>query len=103
MKNKQGAVTDPGGNGQMSGQSTVSYKNENGRVSAEKLPGKIAGGPEKKPYAVVTDSSSDVPVEYAKRHGIYIVPLYIHYNGFEYKDGVDISSEKIYSLQKEKN
>ncbi|MBM3700070.1 MAG: DegV family protein [Actinobacteria bacterium] len=58
--------------------------------------------PEKKPYAIVTDSSSDVPREYAQNHNINIIPLYIHYNGLEFKDGIDIQSEKIYTLQKEK-
>jgi len=56
----------------------------------------------KEPYAVVTDSASDIPKDYLKKHNIYVVPLYIHYNGMEFKDGLDIKSEKIYSLQKEK-
>ena len=34
--------------------------------------------------------------------GIFIIPLYIHYEGIEYKDGKDIKSEEIYALQKEK-
>jgi DegV family protein with EDD domain len=56
----------------------------------------------KKPYAVVTDSASDVPKDYAQKHNINIVPLYIHYKGLEFRDGLDIQSGKIYSLQKEK-
>ena len=55
-----------------------------------------------KKNAVVTDSASDVPKEYADELDIHVVPLYIHYNGIEFKDGIDIHSEKIYSLQKEK-
>ena len=55
-----------------------------------------------KEYVVVTDSASDVPEEYVKKYNINIIPIYIHYNGKEYKDGVDISSEQIYTLQKEK-
>ena len=56
----------------------------------------------KKELVVVTDSASDVPKEYAKKLNISIVPLYILYNGNEYRDGIDINSEQIYSLQKEK-
>ena len=56
----------------------------------------------KKELVVVTDSASDVPKEYAKKLNISIVPLYIFYNGNEYRDGIDINSEQIYSLQKEK-
>ncbi len=55
-----------------------------------------------KEYVVVTDSASDVPEEYVKKYNINIIPIYIHYNGKEYRDGVDISSEQIYTLQKEK-
>lgn len=53
-------------------------------------------------YAVVVDSASDVPKEYAKKYNIHVVPIYIHYNGEEYKDGIDITSQEIYTLQKEK-
>ena len=55
-----------------------------------------------KKFAIVTDSASDVPLDYAKQLDITIVPLYIHYQGQEFKDGIDIKSEQIYSLQKEK-
>jgi DegV family protein with EDD domain len=52
-------------------------------------------------YAVVTDSSSDIPKRYIEKLGIKVVPLYIHYNNNEYRDGIDISSSEIYKLQKE--
>jgi len=55
-----------------------------------------------KSCAIVTDSASDIPNEYSEKYNIFVVPLYIHYNGQEYKDGIDIKSEKIYLLQKEK-
>ena len=51
---------------------------------------------------VVTDSASDIPIEYSRSNGINVVPLYIIYNGREFRDGIDIRSEKIYTLQKEK-
>ena len=55
-----------------------------------------------KECVVVTDSASDVPEEYVKKYNINIIPIYIHYNGKEYRDRVDISSKQIYTLQKEK-
>ena len=55
-----------------------------------------------KKYAVVTDSSSDVPKEYIDKYNITVIPMYVHYCGDEFRDGIDIKSEKIYSLQKEK-
>jgi DegV family protein with EDD domain len=55
-----------------------------------------------KEYAVITDSSSDVPQEYIDKYNITVVPMYIHYCNDEFRDGIDIKSEKIYSLQKEK-
>jgi len=55
-----------------------------------------------KGYALVTDSASDISKEFAKKYNINVVPIYIHYNGKEFKDGVDINSNQIYSLQREK-
>jgi len=52
--------------------------------------------------AIVTDSASDISKESAKKYGISIIPIYIHYNGDEFKDGIDISSNEIYKLQKVK-
>jgi len=51
---------------------------------------------------VVTDSASDIPKELSDLYQIEVVPLYIHYNGQEFKDGININSGQIYSLQKEK-
>jgi len=55
-----------------------------------------------KEYALVTDSASDISKDLAKKYNINVIPIYIHYNGKEFKDGIDIDSNKIYSLQKEK-
>lgn len=55
-----------------------------------------------KECALVTDSASDISKEFAKKYDINVVPIYIHYNGKEFKDGVDIDSNQIYTLQKEK-
>ncbi len=51
-------------------------------------------------YAVVTDSASDIPKEFVEKYKINVIPIYIHYNDKEFKDGIDIDSNKIYSLQK---
>ncbi len=55
-----------------------------------------------KEFAIVTDSASDISKESAKKYNISIIPIYIHYNGNEFRDGVDISSNEIYNLQKAK-
>src|SRR4030043_1725958 len=55
-----------------------------------------------KEYAVVTDSASDITREIAEKYNINVVPIYIHYDGKEYKDGVNISSSQIYTLQKKR-
>lgn len=52
-------------------------------------------------YAVVTDSSSDIPKKYIDKLNIKVVPLYIHYKNNEFRDGIDIDSSQIYKLQKE--
>lgn len=55
-----------------------------------------------KEYVLVTDSASDISREIAEKYNINVVPIYIHYNGKEFKDGVDIDSNQIYTLQKER-
>ncbi len=51
--------------------------------------------------AIVTDSSSDIPAELAKQYGIEVIPMYVGYDGFLKKDGVDIFPEEVYSALKE--
>jgi len=51
--------------------------------------------------AIVTDSSSDIPPELAKHYGIEVIPMYIGYDGFLRKDGVDIFPEEVYAALKE--
>ena len=46
--------------------------------------------------AVVTDSTSDLPADIAKQHGITIVPLNVHIEDETYLDGVTISADEMY-------
>ena len=46
---------------------------------------------------VVTDSSSDIPLEIARDLDITIVPLHIHFGDDIYQDGVDISPDQFYA------
>ncbi|HEY4695983.1 MAG TPA: DegV family protein [Candidatus Hydromicrobium sp.] len=55
-----------------------------------------------KEYALVTDSASDISRELAEKYNINVIPIYIHYDGREFKDGIDIDSSQIYTLQKKK-
>ncbi|MGB7537931.1 MAG: DegV family protein, partial [Anaerolineales bacterium] len=45
---------------------------------------------------IVTDSTCDLPQEILLKHGIGVVPLYIHAGGQEYQDGVDLSRREFY-------
>lgn len=47
--------------------------------------------------AILTDSGTDVPREFAQEHGIFIVPLIIQYNHGSFLDGVDIDADEVYS------
>lgn len=51
--------------------------------------------------ALVTDSASDITGDIASEFKISIVPIYIHYDSKEFRDGIDIESDEIYRLQKE--
>jgi DegV family protein with EDD domain len=55
-----------------------------------------------KEFALVTDSASDISREFAEKYNINVIPIYIHYDGKEFRDGIDIDSNQIYTLQKEK-
>lgn len=50
---------------------------------------------------VVTDSTSDLPPELARRHEILTVPLTVHFGADEYRDGVDIRARDFYHLLEE--
>ncbi|MCK4221369.1 MAG: DegV family protein, partial [Dehalococcoidia bacterium] len=45
---------------------------------------------------VVTDSTSDIPVEVAQELGITVVPLYIHFGNEVFQDGVDLDADEFY-------
>ena len=46
--------------------------------------------------AVVTDSAANLPPELIARHHIIVVPLLLHWDGHEYRDGVDITPGELY-------
>ena len=45
---------------------------------------------------IVTDSSSNIPDEMIAQYGIHVVPIYLHWNGRTYLDGVDIEPQEVY-------
>jgi len=48
--------------------------------------------------ALVTDSTTGVPADYAAEHGLRVVPLYVHIGEETYRDGVDITPTEFYKL-----
>ncbi len=46
--------------------------------------------------AVVTDSSANLPEELVKEYGIEVVPIRLLWNGKDYRDGIDITSQELY-------
>jgi len=46
--------------------------------------------------ALVTDSSSDLPIEVKEKYNVHTIPLKIIYSDREYDDGVDILPEEVY-------
>jgi DegV family protein with EDD domain len=47
---------------------------------------------------VITDSTSDIPQGLAEELGIRVVPIYLRFGDKIYRDGVDIQSDKFYSM-----
>lgn len=52
----------------------------------------------KKHLAIVTDSTSDIPVEVQKKLGIEVVPLNVIFGDVNYKDGRDITSQDFFEM-----
>ena len=45
---------------------------------------------------IITDSTSDIPVQVARDLGIEVIPLYVHFGTEVYRDGVDLSTAEFY-------
>lgn len=45
---------------------------------------------------IVTDSTSDIPAELAKRYNIKVIPLYVNFEDETFLDGVDITPKEFY-------
>lgn len=50
--------------------------------------------------AILTDSCADVPQAYASRYHIQIIPMIVSTHDHSYKDGIDITAEDVYELQR---
>ena len=50
----------------------------------------------KKPFAVVTDSTADLPSDWARQHGIRVVPLKVMFGNETFRDGVDLTSDQFF-------
>lgn len=48
--------------------------------------------------AIVTDSTSDIPIELAEQHSIHMIPNTLVLDGKSYQDGLEISREAFYDL-----
>ena len=51
---------------------------------------------------VITDSTCDLSKKLIEENDIKIVPLYVNFDDAIYKDGVEITSEKLYELVDER-
>jgi len=47
---------------------------------------------------IVTDSTSDLPAELARAHGIHVVPVLVLFGDRVYHDGVDLKAKEFYEL-----
>ncbi len=48
-------------------------------------------------FAIVTDSTADLPVEWRSRYGIEVVPLKVLFGKETFRDGVDIDNEQFFA------
>jgi DegV family protein with EDD domain len=50
----------------------------------------------KRPFAVVTDSTADLPEEWRQRYGIEVVPLKVLFGNETFRDRVDLTDEEFF-------
>jgi DegV family protein with EDD domain len=50
--------------------------------------------------AVVTDTTSDIPIQLVNKHKIRVVPLFVGFDGKLYLEGKEITSSRVYEKQK---
>jgi len=55
-----------------------------------------------KKVAVITDGTCCLPRELVEKYDIRLVPLYIVYQGKNYRDGIDISPGEVYQIMRKK-
>lgn len=51
--------------------------------------------------AIITDSCADVAPEYRERYDIFVLPMVVQCEDKEYRDGIDITAEDVYRMQKD--
>ncbi len=51
--------------------------------------------------AIITDSCGDVTLENREKHDIFVMPMVVQNGEEEYKDGITISAQEVYELQKD--
>jgi DegV family protein with EDD domain len=49
-------------------------------------------------FQIITDSTSDIPLETARELGIRVVPIYVRFGNQLFRDGVDIQSDELYRM-----
>ena len=51
--------------------------------------------------AVVTDSAANLPADLVQRHRILVVPVLLHIDGREYRDGIDLTATELYQRMRQ--
>ena len=52
-----------------------------------------------KPVTIVTDSTAGLPADLAARHGLRVIPVWVHSGERSYRDGVDLMPNQFYPMQ----
>lgn len=78
----------------------LSCVSEFGNITSEKIVdcSKELSPEKKKPLAIVTDTTCDIPDEYVESHDIYFVPVKFHAQNRVFTDKVDIIPEEFYDI-----
>lgn len=52
---------------------------------------------------IITDSTADLPKDIIEKYGIEVIPLFVNFGDTDYKDGVDIELEQLFTKIEKEN
>jgi hypothetical protein len=73
-----------------------------GSIESKRVEDTMLAGTASHHTAVLTDSAADLPREWVERHGVTVVPMQVIVGDSVYRDGVDLQSDELLDLMRDR-